>query len=182
MSLADRRWQQSFTQFNSLTLRFSDRKAELHYVPFSFQATWLRPLFSSVWRCWVTLPNLKSSAWFMKVEHLCQHASMEQRESSMSWKTGSSCAGIPPVTTGSLGRKTRHSTLSAKMNSSVHYDILNDSDIQAVTSLSASLWSRHLPTAATQWLLTDCWHALIICGSAELLHKPAVYRGSRPIT
>lgn len=82
--------------------------ARQNWAPFSFQATWLRHLYVSIWGCWVTLPNLKSSARFVKLLCLCQRASTKQRDSSVRWKMGSSCAVIPPASAGSLERK--HST------------------------------------------------------------------------
>lgn len=58
---------------------------------------------------------------------------------------------LPAVTNAPSQRKAwLGNTLSEEINSSVHNDILDESDIQAVTSLSASLWSRlHPPTAVT---------------------------------
>ncbi len=91
----------------------------------------------------MTLPNLRGSTrfvlFFNEVENVIQL-----------------CSCLPAVTTASSEKKTwLGNTLSEEINSSVHNGILDDTDIQAVTSLSASLQSRHLPTAATQWSLTS---------------------------
>lgn len=52
----------------------------------------MKHLYAYIWGPWVTLPNLKGSAWFVSV--YVKLSSTKQKDFAMRWEMWSNCAGV----------------------------------------------------------------------------------------